>query len=500
MEISFVNKEVDIFSEVCHQVKRTQNSVESVVPDTNEDIGKIASVQTNVFLKSKDVTSRGVSIGGEFTASLLYITEDESKVEHLCLSRSFDIEFEQDFADKDVIAQVKLKVSDVETHVLNPRKVSLSFEIAAELSCYARESICVDSCLPEGECRHIHLQRELAQLSVVNAVCEKTFAVNEQYTFPSGKPLPSKLVYQSAKLNVNDSQLIGSKLVVKGSVNINACYLSDETDYPLKCEFSSPFSQIIDISAEEMESSIIAIELTSAYYNITDTIGGDKALNAELHAVMQIAGYSKLEIAYVSDAYSNLMPGNCVSRTQAIDLISSCQNLRLPFEERLMVSEDCEDVLWVSPRISEISAADSKLKASVSVDILYRSTGGMLAAVSRIVSAESACDSSSIRICDARLSELYLRPDGHCVDIRAAVDAVCVSASTKQISAVELIELDEEKVCDPSSYPSLTLVRVEDESLWELAKTYHSSCECIIAANALEGDVKGKLLLIPKSI
>ena len=46
----------------------------------------------------------------------------------------------------------------------------------------------------------------------------------------------------------------------------------------------------------------------------------------------------------------------------------------------------------------------------------------------------------------------------------------------------------------------MTLVRVGKESLWELAKTYHSSIEGIRAMNELEEDISGKLLLIPKAL
>ena len=52
MEISFENKVVGTYREISHQLKRIQESMESVVPDTNDDIGRIASFQTSVLLKS----------------------------------------------------------------------------------------------------------------------------------------------------------------------------------------------------------------------------------------------------------------------------------------------------------------------------------------------------------------------------------------------------------------------------------------------------------------
>ena len=62
MEISFENKIINAYREISRQTKRMQVRAESVVPDTDEDIGRIASVHTMVLLKSKDLTARRMLI------------------------------------------------------------------------------------------------------------------------------------------------------------------------------------------------------------------------------------------------------------------------------------------------------------------------------------------------------------------------------------------------------------------------------------------------------
>ena len=89
MEITFENNTTNIRREIYHQTKRTQESTESVVPDTDDDIGRILSVESFVMLKSKDVTTRGVSISGEASAAVLYITENRESVSFVKLNRSF---------------------------------------------------------------------------------------------------------------------------------------------------------------------------------------------------------------------------------------------------------------------------------------------------------------------------------------------------------------------------------------------------------------------------
>ena len=93
MEISFDNKCINTFREIYHQAKKIQESAESVVPDTDDDIGRIAAVHSWVILKSKDLTSRGVLISGEASAALLYITESQESMSFVRLSKSFSIEY-----------------------------------------------------------------------------------------------------------------------------------------------------------------------------------------------------------------------------------------------------------------------------------------------------------------------------------------------------------------------------------------------------------------------
>ena len=75
MEIRFEGRDTIIYNEFCCLSARTQESVECVVPDTDADIERIAAVQSGIFLRSKDLTPRGVLISGEINTSVLYITE-----------------------------------------------------------------------------------------------------------------------------------------------------------------------------------------------------------------------------------------------------------------------------------------------------------------------------------------------------------------------------------------------------------------------------------------
>ena len=499
MKISFENKTLGCYKEVYHQTKAIQETCESVVPDVNDDIGKIASVQSSVYLKSKDLTGRGVLITGEAAAAVVYVTENEKSVSFVRLTKQFSIEYEIQGIDAEVLPQLRLDIQNTEARVINPRKLSVTFEICGELCCYKRGEIAVEAVKSLTGTELIHSKYNKAQIVFVNSVCEKTFTLSEQLTFPSGKPAPVQIAMLKVSFDLNESQSVGSKLIIKGSMNICVCYLSDEVNYPVKAEFSAPFSQIVDVGVDNVDSYCTLAEVSSVYYDIINTINGEKALDAEIHAVLQICTREKREIEYISDVYSNIMPAEYSLANQKYSSHTSTEQLKLVADERISVVEDCTDVLSVFSSISKLSSMPDKITAAVNLDIVYRTKSGNLSATRRSIALTADCSVPPGRIISALLSDLYLRPDGAYIDVHCTLDVKYHCSKEFEIMRVTAVELDEDKVFDHSTFPALYLVRADTNDLWTLAKTYHSSIEKILSLNAVEGGICGKLLLIPKS-
>jgi len=500
MDIQFKNKVLDIYREVSHQTKSIQEIAESVVPDVNDDIGRIASIQSYLLLKSKDISQRGVFVSGEIHSSLLYITEDENAVSIVKLSKPFTIEFDVQDIDSDALSQINLKITGTEARIINPRKVSVALEITGELSCYRLESIETETELPELMSSGFHVELNTAESVVANAVCEKTFVINEQFSFPSGKPSPSQIIYHKIDFICGETQQIGTKMIFKGQVKIDLCYISPEVNYPVRVEFNTPFSQIIDSGCEKMDSCNVLVEMTSCYFNLTDTINGDKALDAEIHAVMQVVSRCKQKIHYISDAYSNHMPSKCCLESDKIYTVSDMLRAKLNADARVSVAEDCIDVLSVFADTTMPIVNNEKLSATAILDIIYRNKNGTLSSARRAIDLEGECLMHPTRILKHRLSDVYLRPDGAFIDAHISMELSYYNEDSKEIMRVCAVNLNEDDAYDTTKFASLTLVKLQDESLWKLAKKYHSSISGIEQVNNTETLTEGMLLLIPKEV
>ena len=181
-------------------------------------------------------------------------------------------------------------------------------------------------------------------------------------------------------------------------------------------------------------------------------------------------------------------------------IVSDTQHIKLSADERISIVDDCADVLSAFVSIAHLSQEQAKMTASVNIDVVYRTTGGLLSSARRNVSMEGECASANIRLLGSRLTDVYLRPDCQFIDGHISVELSYLVCGSVELKKVGSVSLDDEAQFDMREYPTVTMVRAEGESLWELAKTYHSSVEKIGEMNELEGEPKGRMLLIPKTV
>ena len=498
MEISFESQEILVYREFSHQLRRSQESAECVVPDTDADIEKIVSVQSSVYLKSKDLTSRGLLISGELAASVIYIGDGEAGISNVRIRKPFTLEYDVEGLESETMAQIALRLQGTDVRMVNPRKVSVMFDVEGELSCYGSEKLCVDARLPD-DVPGLYARTETRNLTLLNAVCEKSIAVNEQLPLRTDSAAPVRLISEQAVMLISDCQLLGSKLIVKGSTELSICTLPEGGERPVSNVFSIPFSQIVDIGVENMQSSQVRPEITGSYFDLVDTINGEKALDVELHAVLQLVSCESRELRCITDAYSNLMPTELISVPQESALDLSIKTKKLCAEERIGLMEPCGELLEVFSTLTRVTVEEGKLNTALVLDFLYRNSDEKLTACRRTVTLSEDIGDMQVQIVRIGQPELDARADGEYVDCTIALELEYVDRRKDSFTTVQGIIMDEEKAYIQSSLPTLTLIRREGESLWGLAKKYHSSEEKIRELNE-DAENTTRMLLIPKCI
>lgn len=491
MELHLKETTVQACQDLACLSKSVQLAMESVVPDTRDDIGRILSVRPEIYLKSKELRNKTASVTGEALVTLVYVNEEETSVSFFSLTQSFAQEYELPAADDSDSLQLHFSVTGQQARVLNPRKVSVDLEICTDLTVSRDVNIVVSQDLPEACHSPIHLRYTEANAVLTTGVCEKSFSVNEQLSFPEEESQPAEIIGKELHYLIRDREAVSNRLLLKGEVQLNLFYFPQESKLPRSCRFTIPFSQLVDLGDENAESAEVWIVPTSDYLSLIDSLDGKKLLDLELHALAQVRSGRNQKLQLITDAYSNQMPCECSFSEQALFESIQERPVRLRSEERIDLPEEFEEYLSVFPALGPCTAE----KGSASVDLLCRSADGKLFTVRRKLSLSADEDFEGLSVSDFHPADFLVRQDGKQLAVQMQAEAVGLRRKPIALRRVNELHLDEDQRFDSLSYPSLTAVWAQTESIWEMAKQYHSSSEAICSLNP---DLTQRPIFVPK--
>ncbi len=491
MQLRFEETTKEIWRERVHREQKCRVDLESVVPDVYEDVGRVASLRCTVLLKSKEVGAQGIVLGGEAEAVVLYITENADAVSCVRLTKEFSCTVETDGTELSE-AQGTLRVLRTEARILNPRKLAVSAEIVCEVYGYGREAV-TTRLMPDAEAGNL-LEGQQTEITVQlpAAVTEKSFALTESFVFGPEKAAPLQLLGRELSFRLTEQSRVGSRLIVKGAMELAILYEAEGICWPLRQVFSAPVSQILDLGSENAVCCRVLCEPTAVYLTLTDSISGGKAVEAEIHALLQAVSRTEEKLFCLTDAYSNLMPLRCEMRRLSAPRCGETERSLSTADEPIAVAEDCADLLCVLPNLTRDGA-----QLSVELDLIYRTKTGEIAAARRTLALRGDTLPPEAEILSASLTRCDLHPEGEGLSCSLAAELSWRRSTEEIVEAVESVSLDEEHPYDRSALPGFTLVRAEGESLWELARAYHSSASAIAALNDI-AEPAGRMLLIPR--
>ena len=492
MELQFRETTVKAWQDLMSLTKTIPLAMESVVPDTREDIGRILSVWPEIYLKSKELRNHGVLIEAEVQLTVFYIHEDENAVSSFSMSQGFRQEYELPGAEDKDILQLHLSIAGLQARALNPRKISVDLEIKADLSVSRDAEVVVSQALPEELAIPIHLQYTETEIALCTGICEKSFSVNEQLSFPEKDEQPSEIVGKKLRYKIREREIVSSRLLIKGEAQLTVFYAAQEMSFPRSTCFSIPFSQLIDLGDENTETAELQIVPTSDYLSLTEGIDGKKQLDVELHAIAQVRSGRKQTLRLVTDAYSNQMPCECRFVEQRMNQELRDQAVRFSCEERIDLPEEFLDLLAFYPAVGPCT----EQQGSAAVELLCRSNDGKLFAMHRNLTLASNEPVHEMSNPDCELEDCHIWPDGKQLIVQMTVNGRGKTQDQIMVRRTDTLSLNEEQSYDCAAYPSLTAVWAETESVWELSKLYHSSPEAICFLNQ---DLGNRPLFIPKT-
>ena len=506
----YLNKEkLDFVKNVLSTSLTHEETMEMIVPDALRDILRIVDVDATAFLRSKSSDNGRVTITGNVDAVVLYCPDGEDGIRKMTL----DIPFSFSVTDSEITPATRVtavvRVVSADASMINPRKIIARVELLGHLGCYNDAELVLSGSIEDDNDAGIEIMTNTSDIVTTTLVREKTFVVADDIQVPHSNPPVGTILKYKVDLTPEETKAVGSKLIVRGTADVVLHYLPPEDNEMVRLDYSTEFSQILELDNPESEGFYdIDIMLTNAYFDADNTPSNPdgRTVVMELHAVAQCVASEKKTVTYIADMYSTKYPLNPEVEQYAFDTRAHSKATAV-FHNVLKTQKPVSRVLAMNVHTGPVEKKleGNAVKCPLNINAVYLTDDGEIMSSSQNAEVEvntEIHDNAKFMALAKCGKDVFSAAVNEGIDVRIPVEINVTEIMENNVNMLSGLSYDENAPLDNSKFPSLVVARpTNQDTLWLMAKKYRSTPSLILAANELEGEediVPGKLLIIPK--
>ena len=492
MKIELKNREKSVYKKLCCTRSAAELKEDIVVPDTMEDILRILGCRHQCRIRSKNLETDCVSVGGELDVTVLYIPETGEGIRTISAVIPFEVKLDAPGADSTSVSIVDTSVLNLEVKPVNPRKVSVNADLCVTQCCYKYLDFSWAEA-PDAPTEKLFIKSGEIDYQGVVLASEKMLSLEEDLQLPESIQ-NGEFVSACSNLVVESSEVIGSKLIVKGRALIHALYVVSSA--PETADFSIGFSQLFELPDDANEPKVRAVGMVTGQY--FEHLG--EKLAADIRGVIQIVCTEQQHISCIDDAYACGMELSTNSAEfeylSAVSCTTSSENISLSYNSDYGVSR----ILCANASCSALDITEGQISTPVTADIIYADSEGSLRSCRVRGTAEipyeigEGFELESARIRNIRAAA---KADEAVINISVDIEAELYTVMHAEVTMINDISAEP---CEAGrAGASAYMCRAIDGDLWSIAKKYGSDMALIKEINAIEDgeSIEGRLLLIP---
>ena len=506
MELEFERDTVTYYETTACVTLCQEETLESIVPDACPDILRIVDVCGQAMLTGTQAREGSASVSGVVRAWILYQPEGDQGLRRMEVSIPFSCQAEAPGLNDQgrVLASPRLRCA--EARMLNPRKVLLRVDLAVDITACQPVERPICRGVLEGEKNGVCQRQFQGETYQITSVQEKPFTFSEEVRVQTSSGEPPQLLAVRAQAQCSERKLIGSKLVLKGMVELSL--LLQEAGGALTSNHQSlPFSQIMEVSGVGEESDCqVTVEVTQI--QCEPSIGDGATLEIDLELLAQTLVRSRRPVVLLQDLYSTQWQTEADTETQQLcrlgDQTARSQQVRELLETGELARSVVDSRLALGQVVQSREGEQLVLTCDAWAAVLYLDEEGQPRCVRRTipVTCRLDCPADFRCSCTCVPGELFAAPSAGGVEVRFNLEFQCLTTASLPVPMVKNARLGEARTAGEGQRPSVVLrMAAPGEGVWELAKAYGTTKEQILQANELDSEQlpAGKLLLIPST-
>ena len=504
---------LSFFEKVMDTSAMEEDTMELIVPDMMPDILRVVESSGLACLKEKELSDGRLSVSGVVRVVILYVPETDNGINKLEVT----VPFSHDFMDAQIMesgaATAMTDMVRVDVRIINPRKIMVSSSVRICAKAYNPAEQEFGSNIENMEELGIQVMRRQNNLLMPSCVKDKYFTIVDELEIPNTKPVVTDILRTDVSLIVQDSKIIGNKLVIKGTALIKTIYQSGLSGSAADCVFSVehalPFSQILEADHIN-EDSICDVELFLGGMEmyISGSANESRSLSVTMNVGVQMTAYTQQSLSMITDLYSTDYSLSVESRSFEASALMDQGVKRQNVREVIEAGVTANSILDISVKPEKVTGKREEEKvllvADTMVSVVYIGEDGALYCVMRQIPVSIFMDYSNETelISTAKFTgEAFATATSGGIEIRFSLDFAYIATSHARLLGIKSVKVDTSQPKDMSGQPSIIICRPNSgESLWDMAKRYNTTMKDIQMANGMETseELISSRLLIPK--
>jgi len=491
-------------------VQTQEQSVELdyVLPDYYPDFFRLLSASADTEITDRQLRDGVLDYTLTVRLTVLYCAEQPAAVQ----SVTQQLEYHKQMmlpADSDTAVQVQLTAESayLNCRAISPRRMDLrgAVRIRAQLSGERDREVLSGA---EGK----YLQSRSAPVTFVSKLLrtEKYFTLSDEITVSPAQPALLSVLREQITPTVTETRIVAGKLLIKGEVGIDLLYASSDGMETLRAAL--PFSQIAeqDGLTDDMPCSVTASVAGHLISPESAQDGDFRTLHCELQIRLMCTAVQTDSSEFLSALYSTVH--SCTLRRESLPMLSA----PVPLNESLRMKLNLRTEDRILTKVFAAWAVPEEVQTAPDPDTGGCTMQGMLRCCVMAADAENEPllleqrEPFTWQLPQVSAAEMLPQPTvPSCTYTLSGSDTVSVQAELllsgqilmqQNVSLLTDAEIDENSPLPQEDNFALRLYfGQENESVWEIAKRYHTAADAIRAENDCPGDLltQHQLLLIP---
>ena len=490
-----------------------------IVPDTMSDMAEVILDSGLIQLEPVKVQRERITVRGKLDFHVLY-RKEEGGLQALGGSIPFEEAINvPDLDEKDYVS-VSWQLEDLNTEMIHSRKLGIKAIVTLEAkaeSLYDTEAA-VDV---RGEDDEIHLQvrRERIPAAAIALRRKDTYRLKQDITLPGSKPVIERMLWTEMKLAGCQAKPLDGQIHLEGTLMVFALYEGGESGMVQWVEEGIPFSGEVEMQGAAADMiPIIGLKLIHRDLEERPDYDGEmRELSVDAVIELDVRLYEEQELELLQDLYATnreivLDTGEAVFDQILTRNFGKCRVAeKVEMETDPRVLQICHSSGSVKLDGVEVRENELAVDGVLEVKLLYLTDEDArpVQAATRLVPFHYEAETPGI----TEDSIWYLEPGleqltavmagGGQAELRGVItlDLFVLQPETRQIILqAQVHPVDTEKM---KAMPGIVGYLVQPgDSLWDVAKRFHTTEKSILEANELPGDAikAGDCLILVKEI